>query len=510
MWSRTPLAYRGSNASTSGIMAQAEAEAEAEASWVVDRHDEQHDKMAPSIRLLAERPASANTSVIAPVLDESPSPRGTHDDDSRGFSHPEGENETSSSPDTASLDPSTRTQRFYTSAQWTADGTSILALSSDQTVASFILPADLLQPAGEPRHLARQASIKLPEPTQTLASAPYFSLANPASQTILVGCRDHPLHLYHAFPQPDGDDNDADAAGDIASRPLYTYKLIRMESEQYISPASLLWEYPGTHFICGSANRIDLFDASGHCSDGPALTIPTIPSRRHISKGSGVGMKGTVAALAASPPSDASGHGSILAAGTWTRWMGTYDIHRTDRVVANWSIADADEKSFHISLGGQGIVQTAWSPCGRYLVVNERQADGLLVYDIRGTGQLLAVLNGRRATTQQRLHFDIFQGETGFEVWAGTQDGSVAVWEEVGMRNDVVEPTWTWKAHESPVGSTIVHSSGSVAATCSGGWGYPRESRGADAAGDEESHHRQVFDESSLRVWSIGGPDPGA
>ncbi|KAL7924563.1 hypothetical protein ACQKWADRAFT_286984 [Trichoderma austrokoningii] len=428
-----------------------------------ERHDE---KQAPSVRLLAERLAN--------------------------ISQPELE---TASPD---LDP---TQRFYTSAQWTADGTSILATASDQTVASFILPADLLQPAGEARHLARQASIKLPEPTQTLAGAPYFSLANPASQTFLVGCRDHPLHLYHAFPQLDADaDADADATRDgvVASRPIYTYKLIRMESEQFISPASLLWEAPGTHFICGSANRIDLFDASGHCADGPTLTIPTIPSRRHISKGSGVGMKGTVAALAASPP---DGHGSILAAGTWTRRMGTYDVHRTDRVVANWSIAGADEKAFHISLGGQGIVQTAWSPCGRYLVVNERQADGLLVYDIRGTGQLLEVLKGRRATTQQRLRFDVFQGETGFEVWAGTQDGSVAVWEEVGMTNDVVDPSWMWKAHKSPVGSTIVHSSGSVAATCSGGWGYPREGH---AAGDEESHQRQIFDESSLRVWSIG------
>lgn len=487
MWSRTSLAYRGSNANTSGIMAQGDAE-DMESS-VVDQHDEKHEKTTPSIHLLAERLANAGTSVIATLPDESEA-----EQDRR----PESQ---ASSPD---LHPTTQSQRFYTSAQWTADGTSILAVSSDQTVASFILPTDLLQPAGEPRHLARQASIKLPEPTQTLAGAPYFSLANPASQTFLVGCRDHPLHLYHAFPQLD----DADTAEDVASRPLYTYKLIRMESEQYISPASLLWEYPGTHFICGSANRIDLFDASGHCADGPTLTIPTIPSRRHISKGSGVGMKGTVAALAASPPADASGHGSILAAGTWTRWMGTYDIHRTDRVVANWSIADADEKAFRISLGGQGIVQTAWSPCGRYLVVNERQADGLLVYDIRGTGQLLAVLNGRRATTQQRLHFDVFPGETGFEVWAGTQDGSVAVWEEVGMRNDIVEPSWTWKAHESPVGSTIVHSSGSVAATCSGGWGYPRESREPHEAGDEESHQRRIFDESSLRIWSIGGPEP--
>ncbi|KAM0253617.1 hypothetical protein ACHAQJ_007192 [Trichoderma viride] len=467
----------------------------------VDQQHHGHQEV-PAISLLAER--LANVSVSAAVLDESPSSSEVEDGSSS-----QGE----SSSDKAPLDPKTRC--FYTSAQWTVDGTSILALSSDQTVSSFILPADLLQPAEEPRHLARQASIKLPEPTQTLASAPYFSLTNPASQTFLVGCRDHPLHLYHAFPQPDDTSSTSATSENAASRPLYTYKLIRMESEQYITPASLLWEHPGTHFICGSANRIDLFDASGHCSDGPTLTIPTIPSRRHISKGSGVGMKGTVAALAASPPADANGHGSILAAGTWTRWMGTYDIHRTDRVVANWSIADADEKSFHISLGGQGIVQTAWSPCGRYLVVNERQADGLLVYDIRGTGQLLAVLKGRKATTQQRLHFDVFPGENGFEVWAGTQHGSVAVWEEVGMQNDAVEPTWTWKAHDSPVGSTIVHSSGSVAATCSGGWGYPRE--GVDAepkrmrtTSHDDSHHSRLFDESSLRVWSIGGSGLGA
>lgn len=476
MLSGTSLVYRGNNA-TNTTMHQTQAEGPC----LAEQHGGQ--QQTPAVSLLAERLANE----IPSVLDESHRP-GEEDVGSRW-----------KRSDTASSSRGARDRRFYTSAQWTADGTSILALSSDQTVQSFILPADLLQPAGEPRHLERQASIQLPEPTMTLACAPYFSLANPASQMFLVGCRDHPLHLYHAFPQPE------DGA---ASRPLYTYKLIRMESEQYLTPASLLWEPPGTHFICGSANRIDLFDASGHCSDGPTLTVATIPSRRHISKGSGVGMKGTVAALAASPATDAHGHGSILAAGTWTRWMGTYDLHRTDRVVANWSIAGADEQSFGIRLGGQGIVQTAWSPCGRYLVVNERQADGLLVYDIRGTGQLLAVLKGRTSTTQQRLHFDVFSGEAGFEVWAGTQHGAVAVWEGVGMQNDALEPTWAWTAHDSPVGSTIVHSSGSVAATCSGGWGYPREQGDETHLTDTRSdnaHHSRVFDESSLRIWSVGG-----
>ncbi|QYT01993.1 hypothetical protein H0G86_008999 [Trichoderma simmonsii] len=501
MWTGSSLVYRGSNASANAnasantmTMDQAQAQDQPEAPHLA--HGGQQE--APAIRLLAERLA-----VSRPELDEKPL-SGEGDDRDRKDSENSGKG-----PD-AGLN--TLNRRFYSSVQWTADGTVILALSSDQTVSSFVLPADLLQPAGEARKLGCQASIKLPEPTQTLAAAPYFSLANPASQMFLVGCRDHPLHLYHAFPQTEDNTTSAAAAAAAASRtPLYTYKLIRHESEQYITPASLLWEYPGTHFVCGSANRIDLFDVSGHCSDGPTVTVPTIPSRRHIAKGSGVGMKGTVAALASSPPADANGHGSILAAGTWTRWMGTYDLHRSDRVVANWSIADADQKAFRIGLGGQGVVQTAWSPCGRYLVVNERQADGLLVYDIRGTGQLLAVLKGRRSTTQQRLHFDVFPAETGFEVWAGTQHGTVALWEGVGMQNDVIDPSWTWKAHESPIGSTIVHSSGSVAATCSGGWGYPREqdldtvSAGVDPTPDGYNHHSRIFDESSIKIWSVGG-----
>lgn len=219
-------------------------------------------------------------------------------------------------------------------------------------------------------------------------------------------------------------------------------------------------------------------------------------------------MKGTVSALAASPM-DAN-DGSIIAAGTWTRWMGLYDLHHTNKVVANWSIANA-ESGFNIDLGGQGIVQTLWSPCGRYLIINERRSTGLLVYDIRGTGQLLSVLHGRKSNSQQKMTCDVFQSQNGgFEVWAGSQDGSVAVWEGVGNHSEIAEPSWQWIAHESPIGSTALHPSGSVVATCSGGWGPVSDS---DAENTHGAIHRHVpqskkFGESSLRVWSIGGPGP--
>ena len=388
-----------------------------------------------------------------------------------------------------------KTWDFYNSAQWTADGTSILVGSSEHTVSTFVLPNDLFESA-ETRSLEPQAVTKLSEPTQTIVGAPYFSLVEPATQTFLVGCRDHPIQLYHIFP------NDENAL------PLCSYKLIRKETEAYITPSSLLWQHPGTHFICGSTNRLDYFDMSRHGSDGPVLTIPTIPSKRHIAKGSGVGMKGTVSALAATPP-DTNG-GFIIAAGTWTRWVGLYDLHRTEKAVAQWSVSNKGDMDEAAEIGGQGITQLLWSPCGRYLIVNERQSEGLLVYDIRGTGQLLSILKGRKATTQQKMNCDVFQGDvsggSAFEVWAGSQDGIVTVWEDVGVSEGPQEPKWNWKAHESPIGSTIIHSSGSVAATCSGGWGPPSIQDIDEEFGDsgKMTSSQTVFEESSLKVWSIG------
>lgn len=388
-------------------------------------------------------------------------------------------------------------RRFFTSAHWTADGTSILATSSDDSVASFVVPEDLLEASAAPRLLAPQATRKLPGPAHAIASAPYFSLANSASQTFLAAYRDHPIHLYDALEPA------------AAAAPLAAYKLIRSETEEYITPSSLCWAAPGSHFVCGSANRLDYFDLTRPGPDGPVLTIPTIPSKRHLLKGGGVGFKGTVSALALSPR-DADG-GSILAAGARTRWIGLYDLDRSDKSVANFSVASADEEVFGVDLGGRGIVQVLWSPCGRYLIVNERHSDGLLVYDVRGTGRVLSILRGRKTDTQQRLSCDVYQGQgdgAGSEVWAGSQDGFVLVWEKVGWECGVQDPRWSWEAHQAPVGSTFLHRSGSVAATCSGGW---RHSADVDIGTDGGTTWQgdggcKVVDESTLKLWSLVSP----
>lgn len=275
-------------------------------------------------------------------------------------------------------------------------------------------------------------------------------------------------------------------------------------------------------------------------------------------------MRGTVSALAAQTTADDVPTG-LVAAGTWTRRVGLYDMARAGECVSTWGVEDAAAgalptepppdaaglgnpgvtkvRSSVKGIGGAGINQTAWSPCGRYLVINERKSSGMLVYDVRVTNRLLGFLAGRDALTHQRLGCDVFRGLEsvgGFEVWAGTRDGTVKVWEGVGNNEGCQWPSWDFSAADGAaaagasdapaLGSVGLHHSGSVVATCSGGWTVPddieeevdrsRESSPAstDSDGDDPhspmvctSYGRHVrrpnnrrIEESTLKLWRIG------
>lgn len=173
--------------------------------------------------------------------------------------------------------------------------------------------------------------------------------------------------------------------------------------------------------------------------------MPTIPSKRHKLKGGGIGMRGIVSSLSLQPESEASGT-AMLAAGTWTRWVGLYDMGGLGGLVSTWSVAEAADKETEI--GGTGVTETKWSSCGRYLLVVERKSRGVLVYDVRVLGKLVGWLEGREAETNQRLGVEIFEAENGTEVWAGGTDGVVRVWEGVGMVEGAQERSWEWRAHD--------------------------------------------------------------
>lgn len=157
-------------------------------------------------------------------------------------------------------------------------------------------------------------------------------------------------------------------------------------------------------------------------------------------------MRGIISALSLQPSAGEETQAGMVAAGTWTRWVGLYDMAGVGGTVAQWSVAEAADSI--AGIGGMGVSQTAWSACGRYLYVIERKSDGVLIYDIRGERKMLAWLGGREAVTNQRLTVDTFQAGGGMEIWAGGTDGVVRVWDGVGMSEGRMERSWEWKAHD--------------------------------------------------------------
>ncbi|KAI0974495.1 hypothetical protein F4678DRAFT_378962 [Xylaria arbuscula] len=397
------------------------------------------------------------------------------------------------SGESASPGPQDGVPGYFESVQWTADGTALLTYASSHLVSAHIVPENLLS-AQDELALRPQTRIQLPEPSNVLLGAPYFSLAAPWTQHLLVSARDHPIQLY-SLTTPSSSSSPTSTS---AHSPLSSFPFMKARSETFLTATSLLWPSPGTHFIAGSRSFLARFDIQ-RTGEEPVTRIRTIPSERHLSKGGGVGMRGTISALGGQPMDMGTG-GSLVAAGTWTRWVGLYDFAQANQCVATWDIAAAvrgtaasgnsnmDKNNAHSEkvngIGGDGITQTIWSPCGRYLIICERKSRGALIYDVRVTGRLLGYLTGRDALGNQRIACDVFpgpDGNSGFEVWSGTSSGIVKTWEGVGSREGPHAPAWEWTAHRSTVGSACLHPSGAVIATCAGSWEFPNEDDEGDS-----------------------------
>lgn len=208
---------------------------------------------------------------------------------------------------------------YFKSAQWykpnslpcirlltfhrSPDGTSLLTSSADNTIRTFILPTSLLE---DPSLIALTPYTTHTHPTSINCLAPYplFSLSDPTTTLYLSTSIDLPIRLTNSLsPLP---------------TPVSSYPLISPTTEAYCTPSSLLWSSP-SHFFAGTDCLIALFDLSRN-GEGPVSRMPTIPSKRHKMKGGGVGMRGIVSALSVQAPEN--GDVGMMAAGTWTRWVG--------------------------------------------------------------------------------------------------------------------------------------------------------------------------------------------
>ncbi|KAL8693416.1 MAG: hypothetical protein Q9218_001765 [Villophora microphyllina] len=278
-------------------------------------------------------------------------------------------------------------------------------------------PQDLLS-SPAPQHLIPYTIHHNPEPVYATTFHPSFALQDPASALYVASLRALPIRLLSPF-----------SPSIIAS-----YPLISITTEEYIAPHSVLFSpYDPKTFFAGSLNLIATFDINRN-GEEPVARMPTIPSKRSKVVGGVGGIKGIISALGMSPE-------GVLAAGTFSRWIGLYDGQGRGGSVGAFQLGE--EAGTTMEADGTGVTQVLWSNDGRYLCVAERCSDEIGIWDIRGTGKKLASLRGRNAVTNQRMSVDVMSSE----VWAGGVDGMVRVWGKLGMNEGTIDPTWEFKAH---------------------------------------------------------------
>lgn len=264
---------------------------------------------------------------------------------------------------------------------------------------------------------------------------------------VLSSPRDHPVQLSNVFAS----ENEEKIAG---------YPFVCPETEAYLTSQALTFTPDGSQFIAGAYSRLGIFDVL-RPGQQPIENIRTGPSKRHC----GWGVKGIVSALSISLE-------DLLAVGLFSRRIGIYQTGQGQPMTSFQLFGHERSDDGQTDIGGTGVTQCSWSPCGRYLYVAERQSEGILVYDIRVTGRKLGLLAGRKAMTNKRMGFDVVQSNEGHEIWAGGTDGRVRVWANPHMTNDVKQPDWGWDAHGDVVASVCRDRSRKYAATCSGSSRY--------------------------------------
>lgn len=309
------------------------------------------------------------------------------------------------------------------SLEWTADGTCLISTLSNGQIQTIVVPVELLDELQRPHRLEVYCSIVFSESVRAVAAFPRFNLQDSITTVVLSSAKDVPIRLNSA----------------LSGNKLASYPLVDPMTEQFISPHSLCFTGDGTRFMTGSDSLISVFDVSRPGQE-PIVACPTGPKRRradmlHPSKS----MRGIISAL------DLERSSNVLAAGTFSRHVGLYDAAGQGECIGAFSVVgnEADQ-----AIGGQGITQVLWSPCGRYLYVAERKSDGVMVYDIRKTGQLLSWLQGRQAATNQRLSIDVYcDNEDSYEVWAGGIDGSLRKWVNAHHYEGPIALEWHGSVH---------------------------------------------------------------
>jgi WD40 repeat protein len=375
--------------------------------------------------------------------------------------------------DTASLQAEAASKyknNFFKEAQFSADGTAIVTHNDDDGLRTFVLPQDLLEESEHPHELAPYSVLPSPTNVQSYALYPGFSLQDMSTTLILSAPKDLPLRLTNALD---------------SSYSHATYSYIHAKTEAYIAPNSLAFHSDGSHFVAGARGSVAIFDTL-RANEGPIamhITGPKDPMRAATS------MRDSGLIMSLSISTD-----NFLAVGSSNRAVGIFSSAGHGGCQTAFSVAPKLSDPDAATYSGTGITSLAWTPDGSYLLVGERQSDGIHVYDIRNQLRRVSWLAGRNALTPQRLGISTIPTTSGLEVWAGGMDGALRMWQNPGRVEGIQEPDAVFsEMHGDSVSSAVWHPGGAVMATCSG------QRRFEDADEDEVL----TEPDNSLKIWSV-------
>lgn len=293
-----------------------------------------------------------------------------------------------------------RISNLFRHAKFTPDGTSLVTHNEDNRLRTYVLPTNLLDEEGQPHSLVEHSSFQSASNIQSYALYPGFDLQDASTTLALCGSAFVPISLKNVLHY------------DTVHA---TYPFVNEKNEAHQPPRSLLFTRNGTHFIAGSENTFAAFDCSRDGS-GPLFSRQLKPGRKAPQSSLQAQRRGAVSALAIS-------NDAVLALGTTLREVALYEREGLGQCASVFSLECGV---------GTGITDLDWSPCGKYLLIAERQSDVVQVYDIRDTHQKVTTLTGRNANTTQTLSLDVVPTATGYEVWGGGLDGKVRMWKNPG------------------------------------------------------------------------------
>jgi WD40 repeat protein len=263
----------------------------------------------------------------------------------------------------------------------------------------------------------------------------------------VASTRDHPVRLFDS----------------ITGQVRTSYKTKDAQDETK-SPLTCKFNLDGQKIYCGFENSIQIFDTGRPGTDCELVKLT--PNRK-----SNDGIKGLIADISFNP--DFSG---LFAAGSYSGQIGLFD----DRT--NHLLLELLEPTI------SGVTQCRFSEDGSMLFSASRACNGIRVWDIRNTTEILHTFP-RISKTNQRMTFSIFEDK----LYTGHQDGMVTIY-NTKLFSELIE--FQTDSNEC-VGSVSVNMKDvSQIVTCSGERSY---NIGNESDDEIETDRRQY----NVSIWKI-------